>query len=177
MSFVGTSVDRITPRTTAEDISEVSARTGLIDDAPVITEPFSSWILAGDFPAGRPAWETAGAVFVGDLEPFENRKLWLLNGAHSLLAYCGLARGHHTVAEALDDPLCAEAVEAFWDEAQHHLTLPALDIPAYRDALRERFRNARIAHRLEQIAADGTTKITHEGSPGSPCRARGRSER
>ena len=38
--------------------------------------------------------------------PFEQRKLWLLNGAHSLLAYAGSARGHATVAEAVADATC-----------------------------------------------------------------------
>jgi fructuronate reductase len=165
VSFVSTSVDRITPRTAVQDVLDVEAQTGYRDNAPVITEPFSSWILAGNFPAGRPAWETAGAEFVDEIEPFENRKLWLLNGAHSLLAYTGLVRGHQTVAEALQDPTCAGAVEDFWDEAQQHLTGPHLDIPAYRAALGERFHNSRIAHRLEQISADGTTKLRMRVAP------------
>ena len=159
VSFVGTSVDRITPRTTEQDIHDVAEQTDYLDCTPVITEPFTSWILAGSFPAGRPAWETAGAIFVDNIEPFENRKLWLLNGAHSLLAYSGLARGHRTVAEALRDPRCDRAVEDFWDEAARHLTAPGLNITAYRAALRERFLNKRIAHQLDQISADGTTKL------------------
>ena len=74
--------------------------------APVVTEPFTEWVLSGEFPGGRPAWEDAGARFVDDITPFEERKLWLLNGAHSLLAYAGSARGHQTIAEAVTDPVC-----------------------------------------------------------------------
>lgn len=165
VSFVGTSVDRITPRTTAGDAALVAARCGYRDEAPVVAEPFANWILAGEFPAGRPRWEDAGAQFVADIEPFENRKLWLLNGAHSLLAYAGQLRGHTTVAEAIADPMCREAVEAFWDEAARHLTLPELGVPSYREALLERFSNPRIAHHLAQIAADGTTKLRMRAVP------------
>jgi fructuronate reductase len=100
VSFVSTSVDRITPRTTEQDIADVQEACGYRDNSPVVAEPFSSWVLSGDFPAGRPRWEDAGALFVEDIEPYENRKLWLLNGAHSLLAYAGQLRGHSTVAEA-----------------------------------------------------------------------------
>jgi fructuronate reductase len=164
VSFVGTSIDRITPRTTAADIEWVAKNCGFEDVSPVVTEPFHSWVLSGDFPAGRPRWEEAGAQFVKDIEPYENRKLWLLNGSHSLLAYAGQQRGHHTVAEALADPQCAEWMEAFWDEAEAHL--PAdLDIPAYRAALRERYSNARIAHNLAQIAIDGSTKLRMRAIP------------
>jgi fructuronate reductase len=158
VSFVSTSVDRITPRTTREDLDAVAALTGWADASPVVTEPFSSWVLSGGFPAGRPSWERAGARFVADIEPYERRKLWLLNGAHSLLAYTGLRRGHRTVAEAIADEVSRSEVLALWDEAERHL--PAgLDLAAYRGALLERFENARIEHQLAQIAPEGLTKL------------------
>ncbi|MFF9403113.1 MULTISPECIES: mannitol dehydrogenase family protein [unclassified Streptomyces] len=159
VSFVSTSVDRITPATTVVDTDLASARLGLRDLNAVVTEPFHSWVLAGRFPAGRPPWEQAGALFVDDIGPYERRKLWLLNGAHSLLAYMGLARGHETVAEAIRDPSCERAVDDLWGAAARHLDEDRLDIPAYRRQLLDRFRNPRIAHRLAQIAMDGSTKL------------------
>ncbi|MGO4146883.1 mannitol dehydrogenase family protein [Paenarthrobacter sp. YAF11_1] len=165
VSFVSTSVDRITPRPTADDVALVSEKCGYRDDAPVVTEPFRNWVLSGDFPAGRPRWEDAGAVFVDDIEPYENRKLWLLNGAHSILAYAGQLRGHTTVAEALADPVCSQAVEEFWDEASRHLTGDDLRIPEYRAALLDRFGNSRIAHHLAQIAMDASTKLRMRAVP------------
>lgn len=165
VSFVSTSVDRITPRTTDQDREEIAQVTGHDDVAPVITEPFSSWILAGDFPAGRPAWEKAGALVVDDVEPFERRKLWLLNGAHSLLAYAGQNAGHSTVSSAIADETLRAAVEEFWDEACRHLPSEGLDLADYRTALVERFANPRIAHRLAQIGADGSLKLAARQLP------------
>jgi len=159
VSFVSTSVDRITPKTTPEDLATVVRLSGWDDAAAVVTEPFSDWVLSGDFPAGRPDWESAGARFVDEIGPFESRKLWLLNGAHSLLAYTARQRGHETVAAAIGDPGCLAAVEEFWDAAVRHLPTTGLDLPAYRAALLDRFRNARIEHRLAQIANDGSTKL------------------
>ncbi|MBP2413831.1 fructuronate reductase [Arthrobacter stackebrandtii] len=165
VSYVGTSIDRITPRTTDAEIDLVAAECGYADSSPVVTEPFSSWVLSGEFPAGRPDWASAGAVFVDDIEDYENRKLWLLNGAHSLMAYAGQLRGHETVAQALADPACADWVEEFWNEAEANLPAAGLDIPAYRAALRERFSNARIAHHLAQIAQDGSNKLRMRAVP------------
>ena len=158
VSFVSTSVDRITPRTTSADIDQAARISGWLDTAPVITEPFRDWALSGDFPAGRPAWERAGARFVDDIEPFERRKLWLLNGAHSLLAYAGRLRGHQTVAAAIVDETCLAWVTAFWDEASRQLP-EGLDLDEYRASLLERFRNARIEHQLAQIGMEGVTKL------------------
>jgi fructuronate reductase len=159
VSFVTTMVDRITPATTEDDVRAVAAATGRADAAPVITEPFSEWVLNGGFPAGRPAWEAAGARFVDDITPHEQRKLWLLNGGHSLLAYAGGARGHHTVAEAVADPACRQWLDEWWDEAASYVPLPAPEIAAYRQALLQRWANPRIQHRLAQIATDGSQKV------------------
>ncbi|GAA5029878.1 mannitol dehydrogenase family protein [Actinopolymorpha pittospori] len=159
VSFVSTTIDRITPATTPDDRQVVATLTGFADQAPVVTEPFTEWVLAGEFPAGRPEWERGGARFVDDVKPFEQRKLWLLNGAHSLLAYAGPTRGHTTVAEAIEDPICRGWVDAWWDEAARHLPLTADDIAKYRADLVERFANPRIRHALAQIAMDGSQKL------------------
>lgn len=159
VSFVSTTIDRITPATTDEDRARVAELTGWQDQAPVVTEPFVEWVLAGAFPNGRPAWDRAGARFVDDVHPFEQRKLWLLNGAHSLLAYAAPTRGHATVAEAVGDEVCRGWMDAWWDEACRHLNLPAEDLTAYRAALLDRFANPRIRHNLAQIAMDGSQKL------------------
>jgi len=159
VSFVNTEVDRITPRTTDADVEAAERLIGAYDAAPAVTEPFSEWVLAGAFPAGRPAWEQAGALFVDDVTPFEQRKLWLLNGAHSLLAYAGSIRGHGTVADAIADPTCRGWVEEWWDEACSHLPMAADDLATYRDALLARFANPGIEHLLAQVAADGSQKL------------------
>lgn len=159
VTFATTMVDRITPQPTAEDLAATEAATGVHDRAAVVTEPFHEWVISGRFAAGRPCWEDAGATFTDDVEPFEERKLWLLNGAHSTLAYGASIRGHVTVADAMRDETCRTWLREWWDVASRHLTLPAAENAAYCDALVERFANPRIHHRLDQIAADGSQKI------------------
>ncbi|MFI1582973.1 mannitol dehydrogenase family protein [Embleya sp. NPDC020630] len=158
-SYVATMVDRITPWTTPEDVAAVRDATGRLDEAPVVTEPFTEWVLSGEFPAGRPRWEDAGARFVADVTPYEERKLSLLNGAHSLLAYAAPLRGHATVAEAVADPVCRVWAREWWDEASAHLDFPETVLTTYRDALTDRFANPRIRHTLAKIAEDGAQKI------------------
>lgn len=165
VSFVTTMVDRITPRTTDDDRAAVRDLTGFDDAAVVPTEAFSEWVLAGDFPGGRPAWDAAGARVVDDVRPFERRKLWLLNGSHSLMAYAASALGHETVADAIADPVVRSWVEEWWDAAGPHLDLPADDVTSYRAALLDRYRNRGIRHLLAQIAADGSQKVPIRAVP------------
>jgi fructuronate reductase len=158
VSFVTTMVDRITPHTTDDDRAAVQA-SGVDDPVPVVTEPYVEWVLSGDFPQGRPRWEDVGARFVDDVVPWEHRKLWLLNGSHSLMAYAATLRGHDTVEQAISDPVVRGWVEQWWDDAARHLPLPAEEIEAYRAALLQRYANPRIRHLLRQIAADGSQKV------------------
>lgn len=165
VEFVSTVVDRITPATVAADLATARHALGRIDRAPVVTEPFSDWVLAGRFPAGRPAWERASARFVSTVEPYEQRKLWLLNGAHTMLATAGLIRGHQTVAEAIHDDVIRGRVFDLWDDASRLLNSEELDLPSYRLRLLDRFANERIEHRLSQISQDSGAKIAVRIAP------------
>ena len=70
VSFVSTMVDRITPATTDDDRTIARGFLGWDDRIPVVTEPFTEWVIErGEFPAGRPEWEKAGARFVDNVEP------------------------------------------------------------------------------------------------------------
>jgi fructuronate reductase len=159
LAVVTTAVDRITPRPAPDEARHVRDATGFDDSCPVATEPFREWVLSGSFPAGRPAWQDTGATFTDDVTPYEHRKLWLLNGGHSLLAYAGSIRGHTTVAEAVADDTCRDWIQQWWQIASRHLQQPEADLAAYRRALLDRFANPRIRHQLAQIGADGSQKL------------------
>ncbi len=158
VSVTSTSIDRITPKATDDDRAAAKDLTGFEDASPVVTEPFASWIIEGEFVSARPEWEKAGAIFTDDLEPYENRKLWLLNGAHTLLANAAVNRGYETVAEAIGDREVRAEVEALWDEASRYLP-DFVEASAYREALLERFENPHIKHLLSQIGNDSLAKL------------------
>ena len=159
VGFATTMIDRITPSISDEALQAIIDDTGVEDSAAVATEPFTEWVIAGDFKAGRPQWEGAGANFVDDITPHELRKLWLLNGSHSLMAYAATIVGRPTVYEAISDPVVNGWVNDWWDVAAKHLPLPAQEVADYRAALLDRFGNPRMKDQLARIAADGSVKI------------------
>ena len=149
------------PATTADDREEVARRLGLEDRAAVVAEPFRQWVIEDAFAGPRPAWDRAGALLVEDSGPHEAVKLRLLNGTHSLLAYVGGLAGARTVAGAWGDPAVAAAAERLGSEDLEPTLpeAPGIDIADYRAELGRRWINPRIAHRLEQIGADGSQKL------------------
>src|SRR4051812_30274477 len=160
-SFPSTMVDRVVPATTPADREGVARRIGLEDRGAVVAEPFRQWVIEDAFAGPRPAWEQAGALMVPDAGPHEAVKLRLLNGTHSLLAYVGGLAGARTVAGAWGEPAVAGAGALLGDEDLEPTLpeAPGIDIAAYRAELGQRWINPRIAHRLEQIGADGSQKL------------------
>ncbi len=153
-------VDRITPATTDALIAEVIEKTSIPDCAPVATEAYSEWVIEDVFPSGRPDWERAGVVFTDNVAPFELRKLRLLNGAHSGLAYSGLLAGHRFVHEAIADPNLRALAKGIMSEAAETLPTEIRDTGGdYARALIERFGNPHLNHELRQIAMDGSLKL------------------
>ncbi|WP_260580430.1 mannitol dehydrogenase family protein [Sphingopyxis sp. PET50] len=156
-----TMVDRIVPATTDADRATVETILGARDEGAVVTEAFSQWVIEDDFVDPRPRWEAGGAQWVTDVAPYETAKLRMLNGAHSALAYIGLGRGHEFVHQAIADPAIRPLIERLMrDEAAPTIdAAPGQDLAAYADALLDRFANPALAHRLIQIAMDGSQKI------------------
>lgn len=151
-TFPACMVDRITPATT----DEVRALAG--DPMAVPTEAFTEWVIEDTFAADRPDWP--GVQWVTDVAPHEMRKLRMLNGAHSFLAYAGVLQGYEYVHEAVADPDLRAQARALMDEAAHTLPPEVRDqADDYAKALLTRFDNPHMNHRLRQIAMDGSQKI------------------
>ena len=160
VSFPSTMIDRIVPATTDADRDIVRELTGLDDAWPIMTEPFTQWVIEDDFPAGRPPFETVGAQLVGDVEPFELMKLRMLNGSHSTMAYLGYLSGYQYVNEAIADAGIHKLIHGLMtEEAMPTLPMPQATLEAYRDQLLARFANPALKHRTWQIAMDGTQKL------------------
>lgn len=161
VTFPVSMVDRIVPATTNADRAFLKSSADIEDQWPIVTEPFRQWVIEDNFCAGRPSFEQVGVEMVEDVTPFEHMKLRMLNGSHSFLAYAGLLKGHQYVAEAIaDEELRAHVLNMMTDEIMPTLNLPkSFDLLAYRDELVERFENPGMAHRLAQIAMDGSQKL------------------
>ncbi len=161
LAFPDSMVDRIVPHTSDDHRRLAHELVGLDDAWPVVTEPFTQWVVEDRFVAGRPDWAAQGVQFVDDVSSWEAMKLRLLNAAHSTLAYLGVPAGLETVERAVAEPALRGFVEALWS-AEVAPTLPAQvqsKVEPYCARLLERFANPALGHRTRQIAMDGSQKL------------------
>lgn len=173
--FPDSMVDRITPAASPATLALAEAALGHPDPAAIETEPFRQWVIAGDFAGPRPAWEAAGVLFVPEVAPFEQLKLRMLNGTHSLIAALGALAGLAAVRDAMARPALRALARLHMDRMAMTLpALPGLDPGGYAAALVSRLANPAIDHRLLQIAQDGSQKLPQRLlAPAAEALARG----
>jgi mannitol 2-dehydrogenase len=160
ISFPNSMVDRITPRTTDENRATITEKFGVIDLAPVVSEPFRQWVLEDEFAAGRPAWELVGAQMTTDVAPYEIMKMRLLNGGHSTIAYVADLLGFSTIADAASDPLLRKLLMQFMAEVRPTVKpLPGVNLDDYTATIVKRFSNTAIRDQVARICSDGCAKM------------------
>jgi mannitol 2-dehydrogenase len=161
VSFPSSMVDRITPECNDAARAFVADRFGVLDRSPVITEPFTQWVVEDDFCNGRPPLELVGVQFVEDVEPYKVIKTRLLNASHSALGYVGTLAGYRTTSDAMANPAIRDYISALMaeDVAPFLPTVPGLDLAAYQATLLERFANPRISDELARLCGRGSTKM------------------
>ena len=159
--FPNSMVDRITPVTTDDDRAEVHERFGIDDRWPVVSEPFTQWVLEDSFSLGRPPYEDAGVQVVDDVEPYELMKLRLLNASHQALCYFGYLAGYRLVHEAAQDPLFRAFLRGYMDdEATPTLApVPGVDLDEYKQTLIERFSNPEVRDTIARLCAESSDRI------------------
>ena len=161
VTFPSSMVDRITPKTTVEDREMVERQFGVRDRWPVVTEPFSQWIVEDEFANGRPPLDEVGVQFVADVRPYALMKTRLLNASHSALGYLGSLGGYRRTAEAMADPAYGGFVARMMNEEIAPLLppVPGIDLAGYQAALLDRFGNPATGDRLSRLCRNGSAKV------------------
>lgn len=166
-TFVNTLVDRIVPGFPRDKAETLWEEFGYRDDNMVKAEPFALWVLAGDEAAQNKVNELLPARKLGiDLvttdavQPYRERKVFLLNGPHTTMAQVARIAGLNTVGEVMGD----ETMRAFIEREMHEeiipvLTLPKEELENFANAVLERFRNPFVAHALDSIALNSVSKF------------------
>ena len=161
--FCSSLVDRITTAPSPEVRAELTARLGYSDPLLTLTEPHSLWAIAADpaeLSAVFPVNAVAGVVFAPDISFYSQRKLRLLNGAHTAMAPLAILSGVPTVREAADHPTLGPLLQhILFDEIVPGSELPVDAARAFAQSVMDRFRNPWLEHRWEVIATNQTSKL------------------
>ncbi len=166
VAFPSSMVDRITPKTTDADRERVARDLGIVDRWPVMTEPFSDWVIEDAFCNERPPLDEVGARFVPDVRPYAAAKSRMLNASHLLVGALGRVAGCATMDELMADPVFSTFTEALMaDEIAPSLPRSDLDLDAYRISLLGRLGNPKLGDQLSRLCRGASLKFPRHALP------------
>ena len=161
-TFCSTLVDRIVtgyPRVEAEQIcEELGYQDNLLDTAEV----FGFWVIEGpDSLKKELPFEEAGlpVIICRDHKPYKQRKVRILNGAHTTMVLGAYLGGQDIVRNCMNDEVISSFMnKTIYDEIIPTLTLPKEELIEFAAAVKERFSNPFVDHALLDISLNSTAK-------------------
>ncbi|MCG3728734.1 mannitol-1-phosphate 5-dehydrogenase [Vibrio cincinnatiensis] len=152
VGFVDSAVDRIVPP--AEAAND--------DPLEVTVESFSEWIVdeqqfKGEIPSIN------GMEKTDNLMAFVERKLFTLNTGHCITAYLGCLKGHHTIRQAINDPVIqAEVKQAMQESGEVLIRRYGFDRKlhhAYIEKILSRFANPYLVDEVDRVGRQPLRKL------------------
>jgi len=162
IGFPNTAVDRIVPNVDIEKETPID----------VAVEEFFEWDIEKDAVKGD--FDIKGCELVDDLEPYIERKLFLLNGSHATTAYLGYLKGYKYIHEAILDETIDKIVKNLQLEAsfglnnKHKIGIDKLK--EYSDKVIERFKNPHLKDEVVRVGRDPVRKLSNGDRLVSPAK-------
>lgn len=160
--FTSTLVDRIITGYPRDNEQEEWEKLGYEDHIMVTGEPFALWVIesekdiSGELPlpdAGLPV------IFTDNQKPYKQRKVRILNGAHTSFVPASYLMGNDIVKQSMDDPDVREfMMKTLFDEVIPTLTLPKAELEEFAQAVITRFNNPYVKHALLSISLNSVSK-------------------
>ncbi len=165
--FTSTLVDRIVtgyPRATEAEEWE---KLGYEDRIMVTGEPFALWVIESEkdiskeIPLDQAMADMPGmdVIFTDNQKPYKQRKVRILNGAHTSFVLAAFLAGKDIVRDSMqDDDIRNFMLKTIYEEVIPTLTLPEEELKAFAGEVVNRFNNPYVDHALLAISLNSVSK-------------------
>ena len=160
--FCSTLVDRIVTGYPAAEAEALWQQLGYRDELLDVGEPFGLWVIESDrdVSAELPLDKIGlPVIFTDNQKPYRERKVRILNGAHTSSVLAGWLYGKSIVRDMMQDEVTGAFVrQAVLEEIAPQVPLARKDVDAFAAAVFERFENPFIDHALLSISLNSVSK-------------------
>lgn len=160
--FTSTLVDRIVTGYPRDEAEELCKEFGYQDNLIVTGEPFALWVIESDndisdeLPLPKVGLPV---IFTDNQKPYKQRKVRILNGAHTSFVLASYLCGNDIVLESMKDELILNFIKAtIFDEVIPTLTLPKQELEDFAEAVLTRFNNPYVKHAHLSISLNSVSK-------------------
>lgn len=160
--FCSTLVDRIVTGYPRNEVAAICEELGYEDNLVDVGEPFGLWVIESDKDiSGELPLDKAGlpVVFTDNQKPYRERKVRVLNGAHTASVLAGYLYGLDIVRDCMHDEIMGKFIrQVVMDEIVPQVPLPIDEVKAFAASVFERFENPFIDHALLSISLNSVSK-------------------
>lgn len=160
--FTSTLVDRIVTGYPRDEAEELCKEFGYQDNLIVTGEPFALWVIESskDLNDELPLPKVGlPVIFTDNQKPYKQRKVRILNGAHTSFVLASYLCGNDIVLESMNDELILKFIKAtIFDEVIPTLTLPKQELEDFAEAVLTRFNNPYVKHAHLSISLNSVSK-------------------
>lgn len=163
-TFCNTLVDRIVTGFPAAEAESLYESLGYEDVLLDVGEPFGLWVIECEDPEAleeKLPLNRIGlpVIYTKDLTPYRERKVRILNGAHTASVLAAYLAGEEIVRGMMHNPVARAYLDrAVYDELLPTVPLPEAEVRAFAVAVMERFDNPFIDHQLLAISLNSVSK-------------------
>ncbi|NLA85177.1 MAG: tagaturonate reductase, partial [Clostridiales bacterium] len=161
--FYNTLVDRIVTGYPRDEIDEITRYLGYEDKLIDTGEIFHLWVIEGDQSLREELpFDKAGlnVIWTDNQQPYRERKVRILNGAHTMAVPASYLYGLDTVRECVEDPVTGSLMKkGIFEEVIPVLDLPEEEKMQFAEDVLERFANPFIRHMLLSITLNSVSKF------------------
>ena len=161
-TFCSTLVDRIVTGYPRNEAAAICEELGYEDNLIDTGEIFGFWVIEGpqsikdEFPVDK---AELPILITDNHKPYKQRKVRILNGAHTSFVLGAYLAGQDIVRDCMhDDVICGFMNKTIYDEIIPTLDLPKEELLDFAAAVTERFKNPFIDHALLAISLNSTSK-------------------
>ncbi len=169
-TFCNTLVDRIVTGTPSQEKHHsICQQLGYEDQLLTVAEPFTFWAIEGPERIRQEltfAEADSSILITKDITPYRERKLRLLNGAHTISIALAYLHGLETMKDCMEDPVMHQFIEnVLMNELLPSLPPEVDDAEAFAQNVIDRFSNPFLDHQLLSISMQYTTKMKMRNVP------------
>lgn len=160
--FCSTLVDRIITGYPKDEVDELCRQFGYVDKLLDTGEIFGLWVIESPKDiSGELPFDKAGlpVIFTDNQKPYKERKVRILNGAHTSFVLASYLAGNDYVLESMQDSDVRKfTMDTVFNEIIPTLTLPKEELITFANSVIERFENPFIKHALLSISLNSVSK-------------------
>ena len=160
--FTSTLVDRIITGYPRANEAEEWEKLGYEDRLLVTGEPFALWVIESEKDISKELpLPDAGlpVIFTDNQKPYKQRKVRILNGAHTSFVLASYLAGNDIVRQSMEDDDIRDFMnKTIYDEVIPTLSLPEEELKAFAGEVVNRFNNPYVDHALLAISLNSVSK-------------------